>query len=99
MSPTRHPTSASPADGDAATRSAAGTASSSGRRTLALWMVTLLTLGSVVVLGHTQWWVPREQARQKAQVTYEHCLDEVQVYAGKHSYHDRLAQCGNLLRG
>jgi hypothetical protein len=62
-------------------------------------MVTLLTLGSVVVLGHTQWWVPREQARQKAQVTYEHCLDEVQVSAGTHSHHDRLAQRGNLRRG
>ena len=74
-------------------------AAPSGRKSVALLMATLLTLGSVGMLGYTQWWVPREQAAQTAQVQYEQCLTEVTVYKGKHSYKDRLAQCTKFLNG
>ena len=78
--------------------SAAGVATtSSGMKSAALFMATLVLLGCVGVLGYTQWWIPREQAQQAAKVKYEHCLKEVKVYKGKHSYQDRLAQCTKFL--
>ena len=87
----------SPSASDAASTSEGAAASSSGRKTAALLVATLFTLGSVGALGYTQWWIPREQAQQRAQVTYEHCLEEVKVYLGKHSYPGRLAQCTQFL--
>ena len=80
---------AAPASGDAA--------ASSGRKGAALVVTMLLTLGAAGVLGYTQWWVPREQAQQIAQVKYEHCLNEVKAYQGKKTYKVRLAQCTRFL--
>jgi hypothetical protein len=85
-----------PSDNDAAPASG-DAASSSGGKGAAFLLATLLTLGSVGVLGYTQWWVPREQAQEVAKVKYEHCLVEVKVYRGKHSYANRLAQCTKFL--
>ena len=70
--------------------------SSSGRKTAALLLATLLTLGVAGALGYTQWWLPREQAEQAAQLKYEQCLQEVKVYRGKKSYKGRLAQCDKI---
>lgn len=89
----------SPSASDAASASEDAAAPPSGRKTAALLVATVFTLGSVGALGYTQWWVPREEAQQRAQVTYEHCLDEVKVYLGKHSYAGRLAQCTQFLKG
>ena len=86
-----------PSASDAAPTSEDAAAPPSGRRTTTLLVATLFTLGSVGALGYTQWWIPREKAQQRAQVTYEHCLDEVKVYLGKHSYASRLAQCTQFL--
>jgi hypothetical protein len=86
----------SPSVGDAGSASETG-AASSGRKGTAFLVATLLMLGCAGVLGYTQWWVPREQAQQNAKVAYEHCLKEVKVYKGKHSYKDRLAQCAKFL--
>src|SRR5207342_3449424 len=77
---------ASASEGDAAS-------SSSMRKAAALWVATLLTLGLVGVLGYTQWWIPREQAQQRAQVEHEHCLQEMKVYSGKRNDKARLDQC------
>ena len=83
-------------DGAAAPPSEGAAALPSGKKTAALFMATLVLLGSVGALGYTQWWIPREEAK-RAQVTYEHCLDEVEVYVGTHSYASRLAQCTQFL--
>ncbi len=88
---------ASPSATDAAPASGSDAASSSSRQSAALLVATLFTLGSVGALGYTQWWAPREQAQQTAQVNYYHCLDEVKVYRGSHSYTGRLAQCTEFL--
>ena len=82
---------------DAASTSEGVAAAPSGRKTAALFVATLFILGSVGALGYTQWWIPREKTQQMAQVTYEHCLEEVKVYLGKHSYTGRLAQCTQFL--
>jgi hypothetical protein len=50
-------------------------------------------------VGYTQWWLPREQAQQVAQLQHEHCLVEVKAYLGKHSYKARLAQCNAFVNG
>jgi hypothetical protein len=71
-------------------------ASSSGKKAAALMMATLLTLGAAGALGYTQWWVPRVQAEQTAQLKYEQCLQEVKVYRHKKSYKGRLAQCTKI---
>jgi hypothetical protein len=89
---------ASPYANDAAPESGAP-AASSGSKGAAFLVAMLLTVGAAGLLGYTQWWVPREQAQQTAQVKYEHCLTEVQVYRGKHSYKARLAQCSRFLKG
>ena len=89
---------ASPYANDAAPASGE-TAAASGSKGAAFLVAMLLTMGAGGVLGYTQWWVPREQAQQTAQVKYEHCLTEVQVYRGKHSYKARLAQCTKFLNG
>ena len=68
-----------------------------GGRPQRILLTTLLTLGSVGLLGYTQWWIPREEAQQTAQLQYEHCLGEVKAYKGKHSYKARLAQCNKFL--
>ena len=73
------------------------TAAASGSKGAAFLLAMLLTVCAAGVLGYTQWWVPREQAQQTAQVKYEHCLTEVSVYRGKHSYKARLAQCTKFL--
>ena len=86
-----------PSADDAAPASGRAPASSSGSKTVALLLAMLLTLGSVGVLGYTQWWVPRERAQEIARVTYQHCLGEVKVYRHKHTYKTRLAQCINFL--
>ena len=86
----------SPSDNGAAP-APGGAAVSTGGKSTALLLAMLLTLASVGVLGYTQWWVPREQAQQIAKVNYEHCLVDVKVYRGKHSYADRLAQCTKFL--
>ena len=70
--------------------------SSSGRKATALLLATLLTLGAAGALGYTQWWLPREQAQQAAQLKYEQCLQEVKVYRGKKSYKGRLGQCNRI---
>lgn len=87
----------SPSTGDTASNEADGAAPGSGSKTTAFLLATLLTLGSVGLLGYTQWWVPREEARQVAKVKYERCLEEVKVYKGKKSYKGRLAQCSTFL--
>ena len=87
----------SPSANDAASTSGDAVASSSGRTTAAVWVSTLLTLGLVGALGYTQWWIPREEAQQMAQVKHQHCLEEVKVYVGKRSYAGRLAQCNKFL--
>ena len=53
-----------PSASDAAPTSEDAAAPPSGRRTTALLVATLFTLGSVGALGYTQWWIPREQAQQ-----------------------------------
>lgn len=84
--------------GEAAPASEGAPASSSATgKAPAVLLATLLTLGSVGVLGYTQWWIPREEAQQIAKVQYEHCLGEVKAYKGKHSYQARLAQCTKFL--
>lgn len=87
----------SPSASEAAPASEGAAASSSASKAPAILLATLLTLGSVGVLGYTQWWIPREQAQQAAQMQYEHCLGEVKAYKGKHSYKARLAQCNKFL--
>jgi uncharacterized protein HemX len=74
-------------------------ASPSGGGTAALVVAVLLALGLAGAVGYTQWWVPREQARQVAQLQHEHCLVEVKAYLGKHSYKARLAQCNAFVKG
>ena len=74
-------------------------ASPSGAGTAALLVAVLLALGLAVAVGYTQWWVPREQAQQVAQLQHEHCLVEVKAYLGKHSYKARLAQCNAFVKG
>lgn len=87
----------SPSASDAASTPDGAAPSTSGRKTAALLLTTLLTLGAAGALGYTQWWVPREEAQQAAKVKYAHCLEEVKVYRGKHSYKGRLAQCNKFL--
>ena len=86
----------SPSVDDTAATSA-DAAPSSGKKTTAFLVATLLTLGSVGVLGYTQWWIPREEAQQIAKVKYAQCLEDVKVYKGKKSYKGRLAQCSKFL--
>jgi hypothetical protein len=86
-SPSASDTASTPADA----------APSSGKKTTAFLVATLLTLGSVGVLGYTQWWIPREEAQQIAKVKYAQCLEEVKVYKGKKSYKGRLAQCSKFV--
>jgi hypothetical protein len=88
LSPSASTTASTPAD---------AAPSSSGKKTTAFLVATLLTLGSVGVLGYTQWWLPREEAEQLAKVNYARCLEEVKVYKGKKSYQGRLAQCYKFL--
>ena len=71
-------------------------APSSGKKGTAILVAMLLALGAAGALGYTQWWVPREQAQQTAQVKYEQCLREVKAYRGKHSYKARVAQCNRI---
>src|SRR5690349_4360573 len=87
---------ASPTKGDPAS-TAAGKPASSGVKALAIFVVTLLVLGSAAFMGYTQWWVPREQAQQRAQVEHQHCLQDVKVYKHKKSYKSRLAQCDRFV--
>jgi len=87
---------ASPSAGEAASRSA-DAATSSGKKAVGFLVATLLVLGSFALVGYTQWWVPREQAQQRAQVEYGHCLQDVKVYKGKKSYKSRLAQCDRFV--
>lgn len=87
---------ASPSLGEAPTTEGEA-APPSRMRTTALLLATLLVLGIAGVLGYTQWWVPREQAQQLAQVKYERCKEEVKAYLGKDSYADRLSQCTKFL--
>ncbi len=68
-------------------------APASGKRSAALFLATVLTLGAGGAWGYTQWWVPRQEAEQAAQVFYGRCIDEVKAYKGKHSYETRLSQC------
>lgn len=90
---------APPTTGDATATTDGAAAKPTGARTTALLLATLLSLGSVAAWGYTQWWVPREQAQQSAQVSYERCLEEVKVYVGKRNYPDRLAQCTSFATG
>jgi len=71
-------------------------ATSSGSKAVALVVAIVLALGAAAALGYTQWWVPREQAQQTAQLKYEQCLQEVKVYRGKHGYKARVAQCNSI---
>jgi predicted negative regulator of RcsB-dependent stress response len=87
----------SPSPDDTAATEADGAAPTSGSKTTAFLLATLLTLASVGLLGYTQWWVPREEAQQVAKVNYQRCLEEVKVYKGKKSYKGRLAQCSKFL--
>lgn len=87
----------SPTADDTASDDAKGAAPAGGSKTTAFLLATLLTLGSVGILGYTQWWVPRVEAQQVAKVKYQHCLEEVKVYKGKKSYKGRLAQCSKFL--
>lgn len=87
---------ASPTKGDPASTSA-GKPASSGTKALAILVATLLVLGSVALLGYTQWWLPRAQAQERAQVEYQHCLQDVKVYKHKKSYKSRLAQCDRFV--
>lgn len=73
-------------------------APSAWRRTAALWAATLLALALVAAWGYAAWWVPLQHA-QTAQASYQHCLDEVAAYQGKHTYANRLAQCSRFLQG
>ncbi|HET7822689.1 MAG TPA: hypothetical protein VFL10_14295 [Ornithinibacter sp.] len=70
--------------------------SSSGKKAAAVLMAMLLTLGVAGALGYTQWWIPRQEAQQTAQLKYEQCLREVKAYRHKHSYKARLAQCERI---
>lgn len=88
----------SPSADDTASTSEDAAAPSSGKKTTAFLVATLLTLGSVGVLGYTQWWMPREEAQQVAKVKYAQCLEDVKVYKGKKSYKGRLAQCSKFLK-
>ena len=89
-----------PSASDAASTSeGAAAAPPSESRTTAILLGMLLVLVAAGALGYTQWWIPLEKAQQRAQVTYEHCVEEVQVYLGKHSYAGRLAQCTQFLNG
>lgn len=81
----------SPADGQAA--------SPSGRKGAALLVATVLTLGSAGAWGYLQWWEPRQQTQQVAQVKYDRCLEEVKAYVGTASYPDRVSQCADLYTG
>jgi hypothetical protein len=87
---------ASPFAGDAAPPSA-GAATSPGTKAVGVFVAMMLVLGSFALIGYTQWWVPREQAQQRAQVEYGHCLQDVKVYKGKKSYKSRLAQCDRFV--
>ena len=82
--------------GDAAPASP-GAATSSGTKAVGMFVAMMLVLGSFALIGYTQWWVPREQAQQRAQVEYGHCLQDVKVYKGKKSYKSRLAQCDRFV--
>ena len=88
-----------PSASDAASTSeGAAAAPPSESKTTAFLLAMLLVLVAAGALGYTQWWIPREEAK-RAQVTYEHCVEEVQVYLGKHSYAGRLTQCTQFLNG
>jgi hypothetical protein len=87
-----------PTASDAATTSEGAAAPPSGSKTTAFLLATLLVLVAAGALAYTQWWIPLEKAQQRA-VTYQHCVEEVQVYQGKHSYAGRLAQCTQFLNG
>jgi uncharacterized protein HemX len=80
---------AAPADNEAAQR----TGKKGGALLAAVLLVLLVAAG---VWGYTQWWAPRQEAQQAAQLKYNHCLDEVKAYAGTPSYEGRLAQCESL---
>jgi len=71
--------------------------SSSWRQTAGLWVATVLALALVAAWGYLAWWVPLQHA-ETAQASYQHCLDEVAAYQGKHTYADRLAQCSRFLQ-
>jgi len=71
-------------------------ATSSGSKAVALVVAILLALGAAAALGYTQWWVPREQAQQTAQLKYEQCLQEVKAYKGKRGYQARVTQCNSI---
>jgi hypothetical protein len=86
---------APPARDDASASAADKT--SSGNKSLAFLVAMLLVLGSAAALGYTQWWVPREQALERAQVEHANCLQDVKVYKGKKSYKSRLAQCDKFI--
>ena len=88
-----------PSASDAAPTSEGAAAPPSESKTTTFLMATLIVLVAAGALGYTQWWIPLEKAQQRAQVTYEHCVEEVQVYLGKHSYAGRLAQCTQFLNG
>jgi len=90
-------TAAAPDSAGSAASASGGAATSSAGKSTAMALATLLALASGGALGYTQWWLPRQEAQQVAQVKYEHCLKEVKVYRGKHSYEDRLAQCTKFL--
>ncbi len=87
----------SPSANDAASTPGEAEASSSGRRQRRSGSRRCSSLGLVGALGYTQWWIPREEARQMAQVKHQHCLEEVKVYLGKRGYAGRLAQCNKFL--
>lgn len=80
----------------AVTPAEAPASSSSGKKAAAVLVAMLLTLGAAGALGYTQWWIPRQEAQQTAQLKYEQCLREVKAYRHKHSYKARLAQCERI---
>jgi predicted negative regulator of RcsB-dependent stress response len=83
-------------DAAVATPEEAPASSSSGKKAAAVLVAMLLTLGAAGALGYTQWWIPRQEAQQTAQLKYEQCLREVKAYRHKHSYKARLAQCERI---
>ena len=83
----------------AAAPSGTEAAAPSSRKSLVFLLATVLLLGAVAAWGYTQWWVPRQEAQQAAQVKYELCLDEVKAYVGQPSHADRVAQCEQLYAG
>ncbi len=83
----------------AAAPSGAEAAAPSSRKGLVFLLAAVLILGAVAAWGYTQWWVPRQEAQQAAQVKYQLCLDEVTAYVGQPSYAGRVSQCEQLYAG